>query len=436
MRHCVLLLSLICSLQVVAQRSDVNYDENEVPGYNLPELLVSKNGRKIKNTKRWEKVRRPEILKLFQQEVYGKIPDEIAIDEVVVHEQAGDAFDGLAKRRQVELVFRKDDLELSVEILMYLPQNADKVPLFVGYNFSGNHTVADDPDIRLTESWVRDNPSLGIVHNQVTEQSRGAKSERWPIQTIVEAGYGVATIYCGDVDPDRDNFQDGIHPFSYELGQFRPGHDEWGTISAWAWGLTKAMDYFVSDSDIDSSQVIVVGHSRLGKAALWAAALDQRFAMCVSNNSGCMGAALSRRQFGETVGIITHAFPHWFCENLTKYSSREDKLPVDQHMLLALIAPRPLYVTSATEDLWADPKGEFLSAVEAGKVYRLYGQEGLPVTEMPEPDNPVFGAIGYHIRTGKHNITPYDWLQFIDFANARFLPNELSESRAWFSFQD
>lgn len=424
MKYLVSTITLLISLNLFAQQKVVNYDENEVPNYTLPRLLVSENGRKIKNTKRWEKIRRPELLKLFGREVYGKIPLEIEIADVIVHEEAGEAFDGLAIRRQVELVFRKDDQELSVELLLYLPKDSNDVPVFIGYNFNGNHTVADDPDIRLTESWVRDNPSLGIVHNQVTEQSRGVSRERWPIEEILEAGYGIATMYCGDVDPDRDNFQDGIHPFSYQLGQFRPGYDEWGTISAWAWGLTKAMDYLSTVADVDSSSVIVFGHSRLGKAALWAAALDQRFAMCISNNSGCMGAALSRRQFGETVGSITKAFPHWFCENLNKYASREENLPVDQHMLLALVAPRSLYVTSATEDLWADPKGEFLSAVEAGKVYQLYDLEGLPVSEIPQPDSPVSGTIAYHIRTGEHNITSYDWRQFIDFANKQLTKEE------------
>lgn len=419
MKYFALIITCLFCFNLFAQQTNVNYDESEVPQYTLPKILVSQSGRKIKNVKRWEKIRRPEILKLFSQEVYGKIPGDIEIADVIVHEDNGVAFDGLAKRKQVELIFKKDDKELGINILIYLPRKVEQAPLFVGYNFSGNHTISYDPDIRLTESWVNDNPSLGIVHNQVTEQSRGVASDRWPVKKIIEAGYGIATIYCGDVDPDRDNFQDGIHPFTYKLGQFRPGYDEWGSITAWAWGLTKAMDYFTTDNDIDSSKVIVFGHSRLAKTALWAAALDQRFAMCIVNNSGCLGAALSRRQFGETVGIITYKFPHWFCENLNKYSSQEEKLPVDQHMLLALIAPRPLYVTSATADLWSDPKGEFLSAVEASKVYELYDKEGLPVTEMPEPDTPVVGTIAYHIRTGKHNITDYDWDQFLHFADVQ-----------------
>jgi hypothetical protein len=420
MKYLILILLLSLNIPLHAQQTQVNYDEREVPAYQLPDLLVSKSGKNIKNVKRWEKTRRPEILKLFEEEIYGKIPEKIAISKVIVYEDDGEAFDGLATRKQLSLIFKDDDLQIDVDVLVYLPKDSVRVPVFVGYNFNGNHTVDDDPDIRLPESWVRDDPSLGIVHNQVTEQSRGVGSDSWPIKKIIEAGYGVATIYCGDVDPDRDNFQDGIHPFTYKLGQFRPGNDEWGSITAWAWGLTKVMDYFTTDPDVDSTKVIVFGHSRLGKTALWAAALDQRFAMCISNNSGCLGAALSRRRFGETISRITRAFPHWFCENLNKYAGQEENMPVDQHMLLALVAPRPLYVTSATEDQWADPKGEFLSALEAGKAYELYDKKGLPVTEMPAPGTPVSETVGYHIRTGKHAITEYDWVQFINFANKHF----------------
>lgn len=425
MKYMAFFLLLFFSTNLFAQHLDANLEESEIPNYKLPKLLVSQSGRKIKNSKRWEKIRRPELLKLFNQEIYGKVPKKIDISEVMVHEENGEAFDGLAKRKQVELIFKQDDKELDVGLLIYLPKTSERVPIFLGYNFSGNHTVSKDPNIRLTESWVRDDPSLGIVHNQVTEQSRGVASERWPIKRIIEAGYGVATMYSGDVDPDRDNFQDGIHPFAYDLGQFRPGNDEWGTISAWAWGLSKAMDYLATDSDVDSTKVIVFGWSRMGKAAVWAAAQDQRFAMCISNESGCMGAALSRRHFGENIAIITHNFPYWFCENLNKYSEQEDKLPVDQHELLALIAPRPLYVASATEDLWSDPKGEFLSAVAASKVWELYGKKGLGITEMPEPDNPIMdGDVAYHIRTGKHDITTYDWTQYLRFADKELKSEE------------
>lgn len=417
MKKIVFVLLFMASLFGYAQRPGTNYDEDKVPQYTLPELLVTQNGRKIRTLKQWEKVRKPEILHLFQQEVFGKVPGKLEISEIIVHEDAGEAMGGLAIRKQLDLVFRKNNQELSMGLLIYLPKTDTKVPVFLGYNFMGNHTILSDPNIRLSQSWVHDNPSLGVIHNQITEQSRGVQDNRWQVEKIIKAGYGLATVYYGDIDPDKDDFLNGIHPLFYNSGQENPASDEWGAIAAWSWGLSRVMDYLEKDEQVNAKQVIVIGHSRLGKTALWAAASDPRFAACISNDSGCMGAALSRRKFGETVAVINSSFPHWFCGNFKKYSGRENELPIDQHMLLALIAPRPLYVASATEDLWADPKGEFLSARLASDVYHLYGLEGLTIDEMPRPDSPVIGVVSYHIRTGKHDITSYDWEQYIRFAD-------------------
>ena len=417
MKKVVAFVLLFCPFLLMAQRN-ANTNEALVPEYQLPELLVSQKGKKINTLKKWEKNRRPEILKLFQEEMYGKVPGELKIADVKVWDNDGDALNGLAKRKQVGLTFRKNGKEIYAEVLMYLPKNAEHFPLFLGYNFSGNHTVIYDPDIHLTSSWVRDNPALGIIHNQVTEQSRGVNSERWPIEKIINEGCGVATIYYGDIDPDHNDFDDGIHPLFYEGNETQPANNEWGAIAAWAWGLSRVLDYLETDPDVDASKVVVLGHSRLGKTALWAGASDERFAAVISNDSGCGGAALSRRRFGETVAIMNTNFPYWLCKNYTKYDNRENTLPFDQHMLLALIAPRPLYVASATEDLWADPRGEFLSAKFASPAYQLYGLEGLTADEMPDADSPVKGIISYHIRTGKHNITEYDWGQYIQFAKA------------------
>ncbi|MGQ8335219.1 glucuronyl esterase domain-containing protein [Sunxiuqinia sp. A32] len=415
------LILLLFSCASMAQRPASITDEDEVPAYQSPELLKSKTGKKIKSVKKWEKSRRPEILKLFTQEIYGEIPGEIEISSIHVFDEDENALDGTAIRKQVELSFEKNGHKISFDILIYLPKSEQKAPIFLGLNFYGNHTIDKDPNIRLTESWAPDNPSIGIIHNQITEQSRGASSNRWPVKKILEAGYGLATIYCGDIDPDWNDFSNGVHPLLYKEGQMNPRVNEWGAISAWSWGLSRALDYFETDEDIDEEKVVVVGHSRLGKTSLWAAAQDQRFAICVSNESGCMGAALSRRRFGETVGRIAYTFPYWFCDNIKKYAGLEGEMPVDQHMLLALIAPRPLYVASAKEDLWSDPKGEFLSALYASPAYKLYDLEGLPATEMPDIEHPVMGSIGYHIRNGKHNLTDYDWDQFIKFANMHFI---------------
>ncbi len=411
---------LLIALNVSAQQQNVIEDEANVPEYKLPNVLTRFNGGKVKTAKVWFKKQRPEILKKFTEEVYGKVPGKLDIQDVKIWETANNALNGIAIRRQLSLFFKKGDRNLEVNVLMYLPKSEQKVPVFLAYNFSGNHTVCNDPNIRLTESWVSDIPSVGIINNRVTEQSRGCDSDSWSIDAIIKAGYGLVTVYYGDVDPDKNDFSDGIEPFFYQANQIRPKFDEWGSIAAWAWGLSRVMDYLEKDELVDSKKVAVLGHSRLGKTALWAGATDQRFAMVISNESGCGGAALSKRIFGETVQIINNHFPHWFCGNFKKYNDNEAELPIDQHMLLALIAPRPLYVASAEGDKWSDPRGEFLSAKLASAVYELLGLEGLPVKEMPEVNHPVMGTIGYHIRSGKHDLTQYDWQQYIRFADKYF----------------
>jgi hypothetical protein len=413
-------LSLFSILNSFAQREITIYDESKVPEYQLPDALTRFNGRKVKSEKGWDNKRRTEILKFFTDEVYGKVPDDLKISDVKVWETSDVALNGQAIRKQISLIFTKNDKNLEVSVLMYLPKLVSKTPVFLALNFTGNHTVCYDPNIRLTESWVENNPSVGIINNRVTEQSRGINSDSWPIEEIIKAGYGLATVYYGDIDPDKNDFSDGIEPFFYKGNQTKPNQDEWGSIAAWSWGLSRVMDYLETDNLVDSKKVAVLGHSRLGKTALWAGATDPRFAMVISNESGCGGAALSKRIFGETVQTINTSFPHWFCDNFLKYNSNEEQLLVDQHMLLALIAPRPLYVASAEEDKWADPKGEFLSAKYASAVYELLGLEGLPVKEMPEVNHPVMGAIGYHIRSGKHHLTEYDWQQYLKFADKHF----------------
>lgn len=413
----LLILSFILSGNILAQRENIIYDESKVPEYQLPDVLTRFNGKKVKTDKTWFKKQSPEILKLFKDEVYGNVPGKLKISEVKVWETSENAVNGLAIRRQISLFFKKNDKNLEVNVLMYLPKSDKKAPVFLAYNFTGNHAVYKDPDIRLTESWVENDPSMGIINNRVTEQSRAAASDRWPVDEIIKAEYGLVTVYYGDVDPDKNDFTDGIEPFFYAENQVKPKSDEWGSIAVWAWGLSRVLDYLETDTLVDAKKVAVLGHSRLGKAALWAGATDQRFAMVISNESGCGGAALSKREFGETVLTINASFPHWFCDNFKKYNNNEAKLPVDQHMLLALIAPRPLYIASAEGDQWADPRGEFLSAKYASAVYELLGLEGLPVKEMPAVNQPVMGTIGYHIRSGKHNLTTYDWNQYLKFAD-------------------
>src|SRR5690606_32481936 len=324
-----------------------------------------------------------------------------------------------ATRRQVRVYFDADTT-VRMDILMYLPNNHQRPgPVFVGLNFYGNHIASTDPAILITDQWVPNNEKFGITDHRATEKSRGVRTSRWPVERILERGYGVATIYCGDLDPDfHDGFKNGVHAL---FDSRERNETSWGTIAAWAWGLQRAMDYFESDHDVDLSKVAVLGHSRLGKAALWAGAQDTRFAMVISNDSGEGGAALSRNEKGESLKDITTRFPHWFCGKYASYAGKVNELPIDQHMLLSLIAPRLLYVASATEDLWADPEGEFLSARMAGPVYKLYDREGLSTKKMPRTDTPVQeGNIAYHLRTGKHDITPYDWDRFMDFADKKW----------------
>ena len=377
-----------------------NYDESKVPDYKLIDP-----GSDITESSEWPQ-KRMEFLKLIEEQMFGKAPafDKTKL-KVTGQEKAKLILEGQAILTQPSLHFANTKLAL----LIVRPAKAKSpVPAFVGYNFNGNHTVHPDPSIQLPKGWVP-----RTKDKRAREKDRGSSSSRWDIKSIIDQGYALITAYCGDVDPDfHDQFKNGIHS---SFG--KPAPDEWGTIAAWAWGLSRILDYSEIEPAIDAKQVSVIGHSRLGKTSLWAGASDSRFALVISNNSGCGGAALSKRRFGETVHRINTSFPHWFCGNFKAYNNNEESLPFDQHILLSLIAPRPLYVASAEGDRWADPRGEFLSAKGAHKIYKLLGTEGLPCEEMPKVDQPIHGQIGYHIRSGKHDITSYDWKNYIKFAN-------------------
>ena len=404
---------------VQSSAQEANYDESKIPAYSLPDPLVSETGTPIRDSADWKNKRRPEVLELFRTHVYGHMPGnrtemrEISVETLFSDENA---LGGLATMKQFAMHLSRNGKTLSLGLLLFIPNEAAKpVPAFVGLNFGGNHTIHDDPGILMTKSWVRNNKATGITDNRANESTRGRSKSRWQAERIVKRGYALATMYYGDIDPDFDDgFNNGVHQLFNEK---KPGPDGWGSIAAWAWGLSRIMDYFEQESTIDHTRIALMGHSRLGKTSLWAGAQDERFAIVISNNSGCGGAALSRRAIGETVARINSSFPHWFCENFTKYNGNESELPVDQHMLIALMAPRPVYVASAEEDRWADPKGEFLSAYHASPVYRLFGLECIESSEQPPVSTPVMNSIGYHIRPGRHDVTEYDWDRYMDFAD-------------------
>jgi hypothetical protein len=392
-----------------------NYEEAKVAPYTLPDPLVFADGTPVKTPRQWRKRRREEILALLEQEMYGRSPGRPAAMTFRVFEKNQQALGGKATRKQIRVFFTGQENGPQMDILLYLPnQVKGRVPVFLGLNFQGNHAIHPDPDIRLSPSWVWAG-GAGVVNNRSTEQSRGATASRWPVDLILERGYGVATIFANDIDPDYfDDFQNGVHALYPELQ--RRG-DNFSTMAAWAWGLSRALDYLVTDKRVHPGKVMLFGFSRMGKAALWAGARDDRFAMVISHESGGGGAALSKRNFGEDVAQLNRGNRHWFCRNFQKYNHNEAALPFDQHYVIALVAPRPVYIASAQQDRGADPYGEFLSAQAADPVYRFLGTEGLPKQAFPGLHQPLWGRLGYHLRAGKHDVLRYDWEQFLAFAD-------------------
>ncbi len=374
----------------------------------------------------WRNQRRGELLNLFQSRMYGRSPGASTNFQFEVTDVDTNALGGKAIRKQVLLRM----FGVPVHLLVYLPAHAtNPVPVFVIENFGGNHSLEPDPRIKIYERWTVDRKTLTGKISGPDESTRGKASKDWPLEMILSRGYAVATMPREDIEPDfADGWIHGIRgAWLKQSGRTTLAPDDWGAIGAWAFGLSRALDYLETDSSIDAKRAIAIGHSRLGKTALWAGALDERFAMVIANNSGEGGAALARRRSGETTALINKTFPHWFCANFKQYNDREDKLPFDQHELIALIAPRPVYVGSAKDDLWADPLGEFLGAKGAEPVYLLLGKPGLGVDKMPAENHPVGETIGYHIRSGGHSITPYDWKQYLNFADRHFKASPVNQ---------
>ena len=408
----ILLLLVLSGMGAGLSAQPINTEESKVPSYTLPDPLLTEAGKVVKNRRQWEKVRRSELMALFETEMFGKMPGKPADMHFKLLSSDAEALGGKATRKEVAVYFDAAE-KVYMVLLMYVPNDRKgPVPAFLGVNFKGNHGTTDDPEVSMPTA--RQLEGYGPKYRL---EARGANAHRWPYEYVISQGYAVVTFAREDVDPDwHDGFRNGVHAVM-DKGLERKA-DSWGTVATWSWGLSRALDYLETDKDIDSRKVAVIGHSRLGKAALWAGAVDQRFALVISNNSGCSGAAISRRQFGEHLLRINTTFPHWFCENYKKYNSKEDTLPFDQHELIAMIAPRPVYVASASSDHWADPKGEMLALANASPVYELYGYEGFHAEELPPVNTPmVTDRMGYHMREGKHNIVLYDWQQYVSFAD-------------------
>ena len=372
------------------QQPEFNFDEARVPKYTLPDPLGTGSAR-VKSVSAWP-ARRAEILELFRTNVYGRSPGKPEDLDFKIVEENASAMDGAATLRRVAIISRQGARSYQFEVTLFLPNKAQHpAPVFL---------------------LINNRPATN------TDPTRREKSGFWPAEQVIARGYGIAAIQYGQLAPDnKDTFRDGaITLFEGATPGDRP--PTWAAIAAWAWGASRAMDYFVTDARIDRTRVAIVGHSRGGKAALWTGAEDDRFSIVISNESGESGAALSRRGFGETVTRINTSFPHWFTTTYKAFNGREAELPIDQHMLLALSAPRALYVASADEDLWSDPRGEFLSLASTSPVFALWGDAPIRDDQMPALDTPlVSGRRGYHVRSGTHNLTPYDWDRFSDFAD-------------------
>lgn len=380
----------------------------------LPEPLISLDGTAVETAEQWTSPggRRDEVLKLFRQHMYGSSPPAVKFADIVRHHEPIDTMDGAARMLQETLYFNDDHAGPKIDLLIFLPPTiagAGPYPAFLVPNFFGNHTIHNEPRIRDTHPY------------QWQRQGRGARAAKWDIKAIVSHGYALVTYAYGDIDPDDSSLRNGVHAL-FPHKDYQDRGDNWTAIGAWAWGASRVMDYLEDcDEVIDPHRVVLMGHSRLGKAALWAGANDERFAIVVSNDSGAGGASLSRDKGPgeETVAQLNGIFAGaWFAKNFQQYSNNENALPIDQHMLIALIAPRPVYIGNAREDVWADPDGSFLAARYATPVYGLFGLKGLAIDALPEDETASLdGRIGFHIREGRHSVTSYDWNEYLRFAD-------------------
>jgi hypothetical protein len=397
----------------------VNYTEALVGTYTLPDPLVLANGKRVSDATTWTAKRRPEIVRLFEENEYGKTPGRPAGMSFDVFDKGTAALDGKAIRRQVTIYFSKDKNGPKMDLLLYLPAGAQKpVPVLLNIGFTANSLSVDDPGVKPGEIW-------NAKDKKRVPAAGGRSFGKLPVTKFLAEGIGVATVYYGDIDPDfLGGVPLGVRALYLKPGQTEPAPDEWGSISAWAWGMSRALDYLETDKGVDAKKVAITGVSRLGKTAIWTGAHDARFAMVIASCGGEGGAALSRRNYGETVAHLVEPtrYPYQFAVNYQKYAQHVDQLPMDAHMLVALMAPRPVLLQTGDTDKWSDPKGEFLAAVAAEPVYRLFGKQGLGTDQLPPPGKPILHDIGYEMHDGGHGMVPSDWDVYLQFMKMHFQP--------------
>jgi hypothetical protein len=390
----------------------VNYDEAKVGTYSLPDPLKLNSGKPVRDARTWYSKRRPEIVEMFETQQYGRAPGRPPGESFEVIDKGTPALHGKAIRKQVTIYLTKDKTGPSIDLLIYLPTAATKpVPMFFSINFDVVQNAVDDLGIKPETAW---NPKT----NTRTAPPAGRGFGRIDTEALLDAGFGVATYYYGDVDPDYlDGFSNGIRALYLKPGQKERASDDWGSIAAWAWGMSRVEDYFETDKSIDARRVAIHGVSRLGKTVMWAGAHDQRFAAVIASCSGEGGAALSHRNYGETIAHLTAPtrYPYQFAANYAKYGGFPDKAPMDANLLVALIAPRPLLLQTGSTDNWSDPKGEFLAAVAAGPVYKLLGKKDLGTDVWPNARQPIFHGLSYYMHEGGHGMVPSDWSIYIEF---------------------
>jgi cephalosporin-C deacetylase-like acetyl esterase len=378
----------------------------------LPDPLVMFNGKRVTTKEQWFNERRPELKKLFEHYMYGTAPAAPKVNAKVERVDPK-AVGGKATLKEITLTLAGIDGP-KIHLLLVIPnKRSGPAPVFVGMNFCGNHAVLDDPKIHLNTNWIYPNQPGVNKEGQASEKSRGKQKDVWNIEDAIDRGYAVATFYSGDIDPDRKDVREGVQ-------QYFKGKHDWSTIAAWAWGYSRVIDYLVTDPDIDATRIIAVGHSRLGKTALLAGAFDERIAVVIPHQAGCGGSGPSRaigNKGAESVKRINTSFPHWFNARFKDFNDEPERLPFDQHCLIALCAPRPVLLSNAVEDKWANPDGQFELLLAADPVYRLVGAKGVQSKTMPPVGKLMDSPLGYFIRDGKHSMNRGDWRAFLDFAD-------------------